>query len=116
VPCRRRGEAEEEDLVAGLEVLDQPGVGVPDVPRQPVPAGPAADALETLDPHALVVFRDLAHPVGPDLGHRRVQLRDVGRTGLPVLGLVGVVPGPVAADDQTLQPERTTGTTRTTTA
>jgi hypothetical protein len=96
-------EAEEEELVPGLEVLHDEAVGVAHVARQPVAERTATDALRPLRAHAGVVEDPLLHPAVVLPGDRERHLRDVGRAGQPAArGLVRRVPGAVAADHQPL--------------
>ena len=98
-------EAEEEQLVARVELVDDEAVAVADVARQAPAEPPAANAIEPAGAHAAVVERPLIHAVvvalgdgPPELGHVRRRLR------------VGTVPCPVAADDDALHDATTTAT------
>ena len=89
-------EAEEEDLVAGVVVLDEEAVPVLHVLLEAEPEGAAAHlAVVRADPP--VVEDHLAPPVARDRPHRAGHAEHVG-------GVVveGIVPGAIRADDDAL--------------
>src|SRR3954471_6196743 len=84
-------EAEEPQLIAGLVVLDQPGVAVPHVTREAVAERAAADPLAEPRAHAGLVLDELIVRLDDGI----LELADVRHRGP-----VRAVPGAVAEDDQ----------------
>jgi hypothetical protein len=72
-------EAEEEELVPGLVVLDQEPVALENVPREPGPEHPSADALTARRSDTQVVEDALLDVPRIPRGDREGQLDHVGR-------------------------------------
>ena len=89
-------EAEDEDLVAGLPPVAQEAVGLADVARQPQTQHPALDLLSGGRPDAGDVLHLLRQRVG-------VLALAVFTDPVNMRLIVRVVPGAVAADNQTLR-------------
>src|SRR5206468_6853408 len=88
--------------VPGLVMVHEITIGLPDVLGETVTEGAAGEAIEEAGPDTLVVVDDLRMLAGIPLRDRPRHLHDVGRADLPLVALVGRVPGPVAADDDPL--------------
>ena len=99
---RAATEAEEEELIARLVVLDDEPVCLLDVARQPQAQGSSAEALPRPGPNALLVVDALLDTGTVVPGEAESHLGDVRGAGLAVTLLVSRVPRAVATQHQTL--------------
>ena len=95
-------EAEEVQLVSGLVVVDQEAVALLDVARE-TDAEPAAEQpLASARADAGLVVQELRVAGAVLVCERKRDLGHVRRSGNALINMVWAIPGPIAADDQTL--------------